>query len=424
MKATFLYAVRYNIEAICKSPFRTGNAEGDTESVLINSVTGIPMIQGTSIAGTMRSFAEKQGFGTDIIENLFGSQHTVGVLNFSDGLFTRHNSMTRPHVKINGATGAGEDKGKYNTKCIPAGEIFSFDIVMKTDKLDNEIESKIEILLGGLNSGAVCLGAQKTNGFGQVSLVVKKRVFSLVNENDRNAWLSDDISAAKIIMLPVPYNKETVFKILSVSSDSMLIKSIATGDGKNATVHMSESMSDDSKAIIPGSSLKGIIRNRINAVAQIIGIRQETVDQIFGRNSLKGSDNGIAGTVIFNEAVIKNKKFQKISRIHINRFTGGVIDRALFTETPVSGEFELTIKVQTAENLHKTACGLILFAIRDIAIGLYGIGSGNSIGRGRLNINEIQIKSADGNASLVFGDSPSVKDDLGIIKAWLDAVGG
>ena len=34
MKATFLYAVRYWIQAECLTPLRTGGADGDVEMVL------------------------------------------------------------------------------------------------------------------------------------------------------------------------------------------------------------------------------------------------------------------------------------------------------------------------------------------------------------------------------------------------------
>ena len=70
--AKFTYAVKYHVTAECKTPLRTGGTDGDNGLVLTGS-DGVPMIQGTSLAGVMRSYLDDEMadklFGDMSIEN-------------------------------------------------------------------------------------------------------------------------------------------------------------------------------------------------------------------------------------------------------------------------------------------------------------------------------------------------------------------
>ena len=50
MKAVFTRAVRYQADAVCETPLRTGGADGSMESVLRDSF-GNAFVQGSSLAG-------------------------------------------------------------------------------------------------------------------------------------------------------------------------------------------------------------------------------------------------------------------------------------------------------------------------------------------------------------------------------------
>ena len=53
MSAAFWYAVCYEAEGVCETPFRSGNQENDPESIL-RTRDGRPFLQGTSLAGALR----------------------------------------------------------------------------------------------------------------------------------------------------------------------------------------------------------------------------------------------------------------------------------------------------------------------------------------------------------------------------------
>ena len=60
MKAVFTRAVRYQADAVCETPLRTGGADGSMESVLRDSF-GNAFVQGSSLAGALRGWLEKNG---------------------------------------------------------------------------------------------------------------------------------------------------------------------------------------------------------------------------------------------------------------------------------------------------------------------------------------------------------------------------
>ena len=89
------------------------------------------------------------------------------------------------------------------------------------------------------------------------------------------------------------------------------------------------------------------------------------------------------------ETYISEKDVQKIlhSRNRIDRFTGGTIEAALFTDIPVWQNdknlapviFKITIK-----NCTEAEAGLLLLLLKEIWFGNINIGSGKAVGRGIL----------------------------------------
>ena len=77
----------------------------------------------------------------------------------------------------------------------------------------------------------------------------------------------------------------------------------------------------------------------------------------------------------------------------MDRFTGGVIRQGLFWEEPVSGEITLEYTVPADQPL---GCALVLYALRDLGLKLWNLGSGASIGRGFLHVCEIEARTPEG----------------------------
>lgn len=169
---------------------------------------------------------------------------------------------------------------------------------------------------------------------------------------------------------------------------------------------------------MPGSSVKGAVRARVQAIADLLHC-SESVDELFGRGAAQG-DNGIAGRVQFTDVVLDKAKEQKISRIRINKFTGGVIRRGLFTEEPLKSGVTLTI---TAPQDDICGCALLVYALRDLGLGLYNLGSGGAVGRGYIKVSRIAIACGDKTADMTFGvDGCKLNDTDNLVSAWLHAL--
>ena len=426
MNATFTRAVRYWVEAVCLTPLRTGGADGAVETVL-RDWEGRPFVQGTSLAGALRGWLE--GRDPDQAETLFGSQRQSGSLMVSDGIFgVTAEQQSRPRLRINGITGTADDVGKFDVAHIAAGTKLAFTLTWLGDEGMMGQTGAVEQMLSALHAGEIRLGAQKSNGFGRVSLTVKKRSYRMEDGADRAAWLEDREDGTALTLPELTLGDQVVFT-LTGRADSILVKAGARemrsgpkSGNRNVTVPLRE----NGRAILPGSSVKGAVRARAEAIAQLLGLEKDVTDALFGRMGRRDADgenqgNGLPGKVRFEDAVLSGQG-REISRIRINRFTGGVIRQGLFVEEPLQSEVTLRITLPEGEHM---GCGLLLYALRDLGLGLYNLGSGGAVGRGFLAVDTIRARTPSGTEACLRFDrdrSCTMEDPSGLFAQWLGAV--
>lgn len=82
-------------------------------------------------------------------------------------------------------------KGKFDVAHIVSGSQLDFELTWLGNGRDDEEIMTVERMLGAVNSGEIRLGAQKSNGFGRLTLCVRKRSYDLMNKADRAAWIED-----------------------------------------------------------------------------------------------------------------------------------------------------------------------------------------------------------------------------------------
>lgn len=423
MSVTFTRAVRYWVEATCCTPLRTGGEDGAVETVL-RDWEGRPFVQGTSLAGALRSWLKDRNLVR--AEELFGSQRKSGSLMISDGFFeATAEQQVRPRLHIDGATGTAADGGKFDVAHIATGTKLTFNLTWLGSEETLEQTDAVEQILAALHAGEIRLGAQKTNGFGRLSLTVQKRSYRMEDKEDRAAWLEDREDGMPLTLPELTLGGQVIFT-LTGRADSILVKAGARemkpgpkGGNRNVTVPLRE----NGRAILPGSSVKGAVRTRVTAIAELLGMEKAVTEKLFGRMNRRGEnpDNGLPGKVHFEDVVLSGKG-QEISRIRINRFTGGVIRKGLFVEEPLQSEVTLHIALPEGEAV---GCGLLLYALRDLGLGLYNLGSGGSVGRGYLAVESIRAQAPDGaEACLCFDQDRrcTMEDPSGLFARWLDAV--
>ena len=425
MKATFTYAARYQITAICQTPLRTGGSDGDRSAVLRDGQNRA-FLQGTSVAGAFRAWLEEHT-SPELTERLLGSQKMTGHLIVSDALFNLDaEQYTRPRLRINPATGdvkrkddkGKPDNGKFDMAHIGAGACLIFSLTWLGDREHLEELDTVEQLLAALHSGDIRLGAQKSNGFGRVALTVTKRLFDMTDPEARQAWL-DDADDGTALELPEVMDTRRVTFTVTGQADSILIR--AASNQQTDSGSYTPNLFEGGRPILPGSSVKGAVRARAESIAKAVNLDEVWLQELFGRNADK-TDNGKPGRVWFEDVRLDDNK-RKITRIRINKLTGGVVRGGLFKEEPVSSAVKLTV---SAPN-EPLACALLLYALRDLGMGLYNLGSGGSIGRGYVTVHAIEAAAPDGRRAMLAFDgllACSLDDPDGLAAEWLEAWGG
>lgn len=420
MPASFTYAAVYLAEAVCQTPLRTGGTDGNPEQILRDR-DGTAFLQGASLAGALRGWLQTSQ-DQSAVSSLFGSQNGGGHLIVSDAVFDPESEQTiRPRLRIDPKTAAGDPGGKFDMAHINAGAVLHFSLTWLGFPADAKQElSLVEQMLAALDAGDILLGAQKTNGFGRLSLFVKKRVFDLTDAGDRKCWLADE-REGMLLTLPKPKQRQGVLFTVQGRTSNLLVKTAPAqykndqGKFRSYTPNLSES----GQALLPGSSIKGPVLARANYIARFLSLDSGFVDHCFGRQAAAG-DNGLPGLVRFEDAALTGQK-KKISRVRIDRFTGGVFQGGLFTEEPVCSDLALRIAAADEPAL----CSLLLYALRDLGLGLYSLGSGWAIGRGQIDVQVIQAESPDGRKAVLRFDGQgniAQEDPSGLFQAWREGL--
>lgn len=418
MGAAFTYAARYWISAVCETPLRTGGADGGADTVL-RDCWGRAFLQGTSLAGALRAWLE-ENTTPELVEGLLGGRQRTGRLIVSDALFDpAAEQYVRPRLRIDPASGAAMAGRKFDMAHIGAGAGLRFSLTWLGGKEhEGELET-VEQALAALDSGEIRLGAQKSNGFGRVKLTVRKQTFDMKDPRDREAWLNDEGYGVPL-ELPGAANRRRVTFTVTGQADSILVRSSYAermGDSSSTP-----NLAEGGRPVLPGSSVKGAVRARAEAIAKAVGLDETWLRTLFGRGARAG-DNGRPGQVWFEDVRLDDSK-KTITRIRINKFTGGVIRGDIFREEPVSSAVTLRISAPPDDPV---ACALLLYALRDLGMGLYSLGGGGAVGRGYVAVRRIEAAAPDDRrAGLAFDGSLTctLDDPDGLAAEWLRAWGG
>lgn len=446
--------IKYIVTAVCAQPLHIGSAFGDKEEVLVHPADGMPFIQAAGLSGVMRQYYAKT-HGEEATERLFGARRFetdenaidgASKVRFSDGRFSGENVMLelRPRVKIDPKTGTcdtGSVKGtnrqaghKFNMEYIGAGEVFLFSVYL----YDEGCREDFEEVLSAVHQGEMQFGGQKSNGCGLIRLErLKRKIFDMTLQEDREKWANEedladneyeDIYSDVTSKIKVFQKATAVYEVTVMGSTEgeLLVKSIAVQEfGKDAPDSMNI-QNATKEYIVPGSSLKGAVRSQMERIASYIG-NANVIEDTFG-NTKDSTDGGKAGNIVFYDTVVGNRedndKARIKNRIHIDKFTGGVMHGGLFNEKNVSGNVMFRIVIHDRNNPDST-CGLLLMALRDMAVGAMSVGGGYSVGKGIINVEKIVICDNNKNAKaeiafekgIITGDDEIISDCIKAVQS-------
>lgn len=450
---TTIYDLRFLAHIIleAETPIVIGSGRKTmlTDSEILKDYNGLPYIPGTSIAGVIRHALpvdlgnkffglkdDKNNKGSEIVFSeaklLNGSGLVIDRLCDTVDNFSKRfkNLPKRNHVRIS-HRGVAEDHGKFDEEVIYKGCRFCFEIEMVARSSEKEYASNtFDQVLTEIQKDTFRIGGGTRVGFGKMHPVsIKKRSFDLKKKEELSSYLATNSSLEK------DYSGWEDFKNNSIKDQnwikySLTLKpmdffSFGSGKGDNDvdTVPVKESYVKwdghngffvENALLIPASSLKGALAHRVayyynlkhriyamqipvEEFENYTGSNNPAVRMLFGcQKEGEGETVQKRGIAIFNDIFADYPGDKILNHVAIDRFTGGAMDGALYSEKVVDGKGELTFHTEVlieklpaidnndidAQTIYKDAIEAFKKALGDIDKGLLPLGGGNGRGHG------------------------------------------
>ena len=389
------------------------NHDNDKDIHVLKNQDGYPFIPGTSLAGVLR--AEMDAIRPVCTKEFFGQMdYAQSAVSIDDIVFTKAQLTYRDGVRIDPDTGTAANTGKYDDEAVErgAGAPMQREVTLRgcrtanpqewqTAKLRPEVLDAAAFLRDALQDG-IHLGALTAKGFGLAKVQgIAMGLYDFAKAQDVKSWLTQEVpSAAKAgakLTKPGSWGRlaEDTFDVKAdfALRSSLLVRSYGT-DAKGKSIAVMLKSGKD--AVIPGTSLKGVLRHQAAAMTEELGIAPEFLDALMGTAERKDASNDaetegrVKSRFLVDETYITLDKHvieKEHTRNRIDRFTGGTVDSALFTTRPIwqkdkdAATVHLHFQVQKAD---EKEAGLALFLLKDLSQGRIAIGGEPGSGRGTL----------------------------------------
>jgi CRISPR/Cas system CMR subunit Cmr4 (Cas7 group RAMP superfamily) len=418
---------------ILLTPAHFGNGDGSDETdlpLLADEVDPTrPLLTGASLAGALRAYLRRVSNNEASLDTaLFGGAHgddegEQSPLIVDDALGQAAGVELRDGVKLDPTTRTAAEGALFNVETWAAGTTFPLHLELVVLDREGQPEAAMQALaaaLTGLSNGSITLGMRKQRGYGKVS-VEQWRVrryelagsvrdlldwlkdgnrplpedgpgVSLVPARDRDdgalmADLLKAFGAPDAQALPLRQNALVLTAQFALPGSILIRGNTGRDDLGPDMVHLHSRRDGRLKPIVSGTSLAGALRARATRILNTLNPNktQQIIAEMFGPE-MKGKVTPKASRVVVEECEIVNAVTDLVqNRIRIDRFTGGVVEGALFSEQPAFGKKDtcLTIRLRLLDP-KDYEIGLLLLLLKDLWTGDLPLGGEISVGRGRL----------------------------------------
>lgn len=422
---------RVTLEAV--SPLSCGAGQGlDGDNAIVRDANGLPMIPGTTLQGLLRAAYQVEGK-----DNLFGSAEpiTASRLTFSNALV--HDSrniavqfpteteddnllkhlmkgapLKRDHVRLDHRHTAAKG-GKFDRVAVPAGTRFSFELMLFGAEDEGE---KLGDVLSGLKDETFRIGSSGNRGYGKIAVTQAKGAFYAVGEalalrEIRNTPLSSTEEMWSDLKLCAPAAPLTIsLKLTPINPWRAGQDRVRAGEGDRKSVAApireskitwsnnkgawTEPLADNQTGyVLPGSSLRGPLAHRAlfhwnvqngqfidpdtTTDIQPFLDNKAQLDTLFG-NAREDGTGGQVSALIFEDIDISPPTVRTVDHNKIDRFTGGVLQGALYSEELLNPA-ELSCTIRVHPNRAATICvearAAFLAGLRDLVKGRLALGA-------------------------------------------------
>lgn len=435
-KSSIIGKILIKGKLILKSPLLIGDGAGETadnfrDVHVVKNRDGKPFIPGTSLCGVLRDWLTQKN--SEIVTEIFGdSDKMQSSIQFDDIELVDGEIISRDGVKIDNLTGTGVDGGKFDYEAIERGASGKLRILINLRGCHSleKVSDVVALMLKKFQDG-IRLGALTTKGFGLVTVEdLNAGLYDFHNRADVAAWLQDKDATKKILPLSEKNSanqKDFVVDAEFAFNSSFIVRDydISAEDKKKSISAVTLKSRED--FVIPGTSLKGILRHRAEYIFGKLGGNTQALENLMGC-SLKNGEK-LKSRFIVSESYVAPANFAEVEhrRNKIDRLTGGTLQGMLFATKPAyrkksnASKFRLHFEIREAEDYE---IGLAIFLLRDLWLGRVAIGGEKSVGRGTIKGLSAEINfdgktyKLDANGKVIVGDKAELENFAAALKKF------
>lgn len=452
------------------SPLSIGNGENEiTDNDIILDSRGMPYIPGSALAGAYRNLFERETsdryFGKDMTEELIKEMSDQGknlltesklivydaeILNPEDRNIAVYDMVALDEFKVS-IPGA-----KFDFQVLEPGIQFVTYIEQNMDEIGEAYLT--EEILSAWETGKIKLGAKTGRGYGQTKIVkIEEITFSLSQEYNNqiqydgkcNDWIEFDIyedsgwkecqrskclsrisaKDVKYQELKDIYQKYEIF--LRKKEEIRIILYLKQAGGISVRQYsakidqadyrqMSRIEKERREVFIPGTTWAGAFRAQMGKLDSNFAKNTSLTELFFG--NVNGKDNTLSykTRITFSESKIEEGEWRTYTRNAIDRFSGGTIDGALYTEeTYFNGKTELDISCDITDidrEKVRRFCSVLAAAILDLDRGYMAVGGLTAVGHGLFKVTGIEV---NGEKVLFKSKNEECNEEYVVIKTAL-----
>ena len=395
-KSSIVGKIKITGDLVLNSPLLIGDGAGETadnfrDIHVLRNRQGEPFIPGTSLCGVLREWLES--VEPESVKEIFGDKDKMqSSIQIDDITLKEGEVISRDGVKIDSITGAGVDGGKYDFEAVERGAKGSLYLLINlrgchsVDKISEIVRRLLKKLQDGIR-----LGALTSKGFGlTVAENLTAKFYNFRKKSDVAAWFTNKDPDEKILPSDEKNSASENDFIVDANfkfNSSFIIRDYDATEKIGETTVTASTLKSRKDFVIPGTSLKGILRHRAEYIFDKQKFDKKFLEKLMGSSS---PDEKIKSRFIVEESYISVENFSEVrhTRNKIDRFTGGVLQGTLFTTKPAyqKNPAEPTLKIHfEIRNAEPSEAGLALFLLRDLWLGHVAIGGEKSVGRGTIS---------------------------------------
>ena len=408
-KANILKKKYYKVSFKLSSPLILGSGfSAETDKDILKDAKGIPFIPASSIAGicqsAMQNLWAERGLNETCRqkeqEKYFGYVSNDGreeTIQFHSKIcfYDATISDGTPHISVRDGVGLDEYKvarkgAKFDMEVLEPG--VTFVTYFEQNFYSEDEEDIIKDFATIWKNAQIYLGAKTMRGYGAIQEIqVWKKEFDFSTKDSVTEWLSFDMYAdwnedeEEITGFGV--EDGLLLELKQVGGISIRKYTTRVKEENEEAVPDSEQLTiwNNGKEIpvIPGSSWAGAFLHRMKELDP-----QEDYEALFG--VFEDKDQHKKSVIRFSESRIMGAKEKVLTRNAIDRFSGGAMDKALFTEkTYYDGRTTLRISFSEKHALTENAVRTLAASITDLHYGFLSVGGLTAVGRGLFCIEKV-----------------------------------